>query len=426
MPGVTFKIRGPAGARQDVVTDDSGIVLLLNLVEGWYSARWQHRQAGSIRLFQDVRVNTGARTTLTVSATVPESGSVSGRVLRRGKGVSGVRLLGAGPWGMAFVKSGRGGRFRFPKLYGNPVKIWPVSDQGFAYTSVETVLGAKGVTLEIEDACRLEITVIEPDLRECRQGPGTVMFRRSPNDAPTWVGLRKVRGSANRFFTEMVPAEATAVCFSGVDLLRSAWQTVALLPGETTTWDVTFGRCQFVSCDFSSPFSGIVILYSFRAGRWVESDRDTIRNEVTRHAFNRSQLSGSAFRVHAFPVSGGERRGEVSDCAESLQILVPVSETGGSRIVVRTDRPDARSVSLFREELSGWKGIGAGAVTRILGTRPCEWTLVSLTGEVGAGRPLVFGGLLPGRYRVSCDSEMPDHGPVLAVGSGESQTVDLE
>jgi len=428
MAAIAVSFKGPAGDRLNGITDDCGTVVLQDLAEGWYSASWLSPNAGRIRLVEDARVESGARTTLTVSVSFPACGSVSGRVLRDGKGVSGVTLGGAGPHGMAYVKSGRGGKFRFPSLYGNPVKIWVASHQnsGVAYSAVETLLGAKGVILEIEDACRVEITVTAPDLRECKQGPRAIWFRRAPDDAPTGVGMAKVPGTANRFFSEMVPAEASAICIGGAHFLRSAWQEVDLRPGKTTTLEFALGRSQRVDCRFNSPFSGIIILYSKRAGRWVEVTRSILRNEVMRYRFSRSELSGSAYRVHAVPVSGGELRGEVADCAESLEVSVPVSETGGSRIVVRTDLAGTHPVSLVRDQLSGWAGTGTGAVTRLVGTRPSEWTLEVRTGEVMADRPLVFGGLLPGRYRVVLDSELPKDAPIMEIGSHESKTVHLK
>ncbi|MEN8149017.1 MAG: hypothetical protein ABFS86_04295 [Planctomycetota bacterium] len=181
---------------------------------------------------------------------------------------------------------------------------------------------------------------------------------------------------------------------SGPWFVTTDWIPVDLQGGGPVELAVNLVLSRKVTCAFGRPFSGVLVLYGRTGDRWTEIARSTVRNPVSRFLFTRSEISGDTFRVLAYPVEGGVIRDEGRGGSETHEVTVPVLEHGAGRIVVRSD--DASSLRLQRLALEGWESVGTGRVKRLGGARPSGWKL----GDLSAGPAGVFGGLLPGMYRV--------------------------
>ena len=298
--------------------------------------------------------------------------------------------------------------------------VWAQGGKGVAYVAASAVLGDRDVALRLLPAARLRVTVARPEPSEGRPLLSFVEYRLNGGGRSQHLGLGSASGDGRKYFNDRIPSSAAEIRVGGAWVVPSDWISVTLSAGETYETVVDLDSATVARCSFQHPFSGIVDVFVRDDGRWLRAWTQVAPGPSTTLRLSRSIRVGAAALIVAYGVEGEETSSGVVDIGESE--VIAIERRGAGRIVV-TSTSGPRAVTLSRA-LAGsdqWE-----PVRRVSGLGPSTWKLepaVRLIDEEG-GRA-VFGGLLPGRYRVDLKA-LDESGVLVELEANESKTVNLD
>lgn len=359
-----------------------------------------------------VLVRSGETTEVEAALAVPARGTVSGRVLFRGKPVADVQVCQEGVYSVAYDRTDRKGRFRLDPLYGRLVRILVRADpaRGWAWASVRVPTGNENVVIELEPLAAGTLRFVGPDGPIRRKLTGLIQDE-------TGDGHGFVTGGDGVLGSLGLPAgrHELRVTLNGPFVPVSDRIRVDLPANPETPIEVDVVPAVPTTLEFEIPFRGWYVLRRIDAGP-APLALPSFVYEPARSVRASRRAPAGEYRVRAFSFDGWIATGRARLGGESAKIEMTIPGGGIDLTVLEASGVPAAGVPAKLLPAADAAPDEDGPITRRLASttfdRPDFTDAIERTTDA-PGRA-AFPGLLPGRYRVV----LPDREVEVEVGDG--------